>query len=552
MSAHIATKTGRVAAGGSLLVGGIAGALVLAPQAGAATTYTVTNTADSGAGSLRQAIDDANSNAGADIVVFDASATGTITLTTGHLEITDDVTITGLGTAASTISGNNTNRIFYIYNNAASLTVSISGLTMTDGNGGKVGGGAIANWGNNLTLTSVVLTGNSTTAEGGAVLSKTPLSGLGTTSSTEISDSEISGNTAGTYGGGITLYKVGDVTIMNSSISGNQSSSEGGGLNGIDVGNIAISDSTIQGNTGVQGGGGVYIYNAGDVTINSTTFDQNTATQGDGGGLYATTTDSFTVTNSTVSGNQGADGAGFFLGYNGDVLIANSTFANNVGGSTGRGGAVFSWGSNGDTRIMFSTLSGNSTYYGTVSLKNIGQNAAEITGTVISDNTTVGGTGAQAVDLDFAGTGTATVTDSLVMGAVGGNAPIDGGGNITGGVSAQLGALADNGGATFTMEPATGSPVIDAGPLTWTAFAGDGSDQRGGLFLRVSNGQSDMGALEVQPEPVPPTTSTSSTSTSSTSSTSTTLAPNDTTTTVVPDDTTTTVGTDPMVPTFTG
>jgi predicted outer membrane repeat protein/parallel beta-helix repeat protein len=548
MSAHLATKTGRVAAGGSLLVGGIAGALVLAPQAGAATTYTVTNTADSGAGSLRQAIADANNNAGADIVVFDASATGTITLTTGHLEISDDVTITGLGAAASTISGNSASRIFYIYNNAASLTVSISGLTMTDGNAlvppnvfpVASGGGAIFNRGNDLTLTSVVLTGNSTNGEGGAVLSRKPSSGLGATASLEIIDSEIIQNTASNNdGGGIALIDTGDLTITNSIISGNQTVSRGGGVYGKRVGNIAFSDSTIEGNSSSSSGGGVYIYNAGDVTIDSTTFDQNTATQGDGGGLYATSTDSFTVTNSTVSGNQGLDGAGFFLGFNGDVLIANSTFANNVGGSSGRGSAVFSWGSNSDTRIMFSTLSGNSTYYGTVSLKDIGQNAAEITGTVISDNTTVGGTGAQAVDLDFAGAGTATVTDSLVMGAVGGNAPIDGGGNITS-VSAQLGALADNGGATFTMEPATGSPVIDAGPLTWTAFAGDGSDQRGGLFLRVSNGQSDMGALEVQPEPVPPTTSTSSTSTSST------------TTTLAPNDTTTTVGTDPMVPAFTG
>ena len=105
----------------------------------------------------------------------------------------------------------------------------------------------------------------------------------------------------------------------------------------------------------------------------------------------------------------------------------------------------------------------------------------------------------------------------------------DGGGNVFG-VSAQLGALADNGGAAFTMEPTAGSPVIDAGPLTWTAFTGDGFDQRGGTFLRVSNGQSDMGALEVQSEPVPPTTTTTSGS----------------------GETTTTVGTDPMVPAFTG
>ncbi len=570
MSAHLATKTGRVAAGGSLLVGGIAGAWVLAPQAGAATTFHVTTTGDSGAGSLRQAIDDANNNAGADIVVFDASATGTITLTTGQLAISDDVTITGLGAVDSIISGNNASRIFYIYNNAASLTVSISGLTMTDGTDTSYGGGAIANWGNNLSITSSVLSGNVTSSQGGAILSAIPASGLGATASLEISDSEISGNTAGTYGGGIVLYKVGDVTITNSIISGNQSTNEGGGLNGIRVGNVAISDSTIQGNSGAEGGAGIYVYNAGDVSIDSTTFDQNTAAQGDGGGLYASSTNSFTMTNSTVSGNQALDGAGVQIGSNGDVLIANSTFANNVGSPTvGNGGALYSWRSTGDMRIMFSTFSGNSTNIGTVLLKNIGQNAAEITGSVISDNTTVTGTGAQAVDLQLAGTGTATVTNSLIMGAVGGNVPIDGGGIITGGVSAQLGALADNGGATFTMEPATGSPVIDAGPLTWTAFTGDGSDQRAGLYLRVYNGQSDMGALEVQPAPVPPTSSTSSTSTSSTSSSTstsstsstssststsstTTVAPNDTTTTVAPDDTTTTVGTDPMIPTFTG
>ena len=37
---------------------------------GAATTYTVTSTADSGAGTLRQAILDANANPGADTIAF--------------------------------------------------------------------------------------------------------------------------------------------------------------------------------------------------------------------------------------------------------------------------------------------------------------------------------------------------------------------------------------------------------------------------------------------------------------------------------------------------
>ena len=43
-------------------------------------TILVTNTADSGAGSLRQAIADANANAGTDAINFQAGLTGTITL----------------------------------------------------------------------------------------------------------------------------------------------------------------------------------------------------------------------------------------------------------------------------------------------------------------------------------------------------------------------------------------------------------------------------------------------------------------------------------------
>src|SRR5262245_40029629 len=42
------------------------------------TTFTVMNTLDSGAGSLRQAVIDANNAAGADTIAFDPSVTGTI------------------------------------------------------------------------------------------------------------------------------------------------------------------------------------------------------------------------------------------------------------------------------------------------------------------------------------------------------------------------------------------------------------------------------------------------------------------------------------------
>ncbi len=62
-----------------------------------ATTYTVTSTADSGAGTLRQAILDANANPGADTIAFNIVGSGvqTITPSTVLPSITDAVTIDG-------------------------------------------------------------------------------------------------------------------------------------------------------------------------------------------------------------------------------------------------------------------------------------------------------------------------------------------------------------------------------------------------------------------------------------------------------------------------
>src|SRR5262245_35735363 len=57
------------------------------------STFTVLNLADSGTGSLRQAILDANANPGTDAIDF--ATTGTIALTSGQLDISDSLTING-------------------------------------------------------------------------------------------------------------------------------------------------------------------------------------------------------------------------------------------------------------------------------------------------------------------------------------------------------------------------------------------------------------------------------------------------------------------------
>jgi len=64
--------------------------------ASAATTFLVTSTNDSGPGSLRQAILDANANAGSDLITFNiGSGLKTITLLSKLPGISDPVVIDG-------------------------------------------------------------------------------------------------------------------------------------------------------------------------------------------------------------------------------------------------------------------------------------------------------------------------------------------------------------------------------------------------------------------------------------------------------------------------
>src|SRR5436305_4164131 len=102
----------------------------MATQTGAAT-ITVTNTNDSGPGSLRQAIFNASSG---DTITFAPSVT-TVTLTSGELVIDKNLTITGPGANRLTVQRSPPNgppfRIFRI--SSSPVTVSISGITISQG-----------------------------------------------------------------------------------------------------------------------------------------------------------------------------------------------------------------------------------------------------------------------------------------------------------------------------------------------------------------------------------------------------------------------------------
>src|SRR5438067_11476723 len=97
-----------------------------------ADTITVTNTNDSGPGSLRQALADANDG---DIIGF--AVTGTIALTTGELLVAKNITISGSGAENLAVGGNAKNPVFHI---GSGETVTISDLTITNGSAGAGGG----------------------------------------------------------------------------------------------------------------------------------------------------------------------------------------------------------------------------------------------------------------------------------------------------------------------------------------------------------------------------------------------------------------------------
>src|SRR5262249_22074491 len=113
------------------------------------STWTVTSPADSGDGSLRAVIAEAQDG---DQIIFDHSLRGqTITLTSGQLAVIKSLDIEGLGADQLAVSGNHQSRVIDI---SGGVTVTIAGLTITDGLavGAPGTGGGILNTSSTLVL----------------------------------------------------------------------------------------------------------------------------------------------------------------------------------------------------------------------------------------------------------------------------------------------------------------------------------------------------------------------------------------------------------------
>ncbi|MBV9470547.1 MAG: lamin tail domain-containing protein, partial [Abitibacteriaceae bacterium] len=167
--------------------------------------------------SLREAIEFANAYPGAAPITFNLPSGSTILLTSQLPALFDSVIGPGANQLTVRRSSADGTPSFGIFQVAASKTLTISGLTISNGNAGY--GGGIYNAGN-LTLTACVLSGNH--ADRGGAIYSAPPSGDATLF---VRDCTFSGNTNGVgdpgfaYGGA--LFNYGTAVITNSTISGN-------------------------------------------------------------------------------------------------------------------------------------------------------------------------------------------------------------------------------------------------------------------------------------------------------------------------------------------
>ncbi len=216
-----------------------------------------------------------------------------------------------------TVSGQNLDQVFYI---AGVASASVSGLTITEGDGGA--GGGVQNFGT-LTLTDDIITGNTAEDFGGGVWSDGTATLIGDT---------VSGNTVFQFDGG-GLLNEGTMTLIDSTVSGNFAKhGDGGGL--YDGGTmLTLMNTTISSNHASYGGGG--LASEGDtVDLTNVTISGNSATTASsfvaGGGLLLFG-EMATLTNCTISGNSAPTGGGVYVA--GSLTLSNTIVAGNTNGS---------------------------------------------------------------------------------------------------------------------------------------------------------------------------------------------------------------------------
>ena len=295
-----------------------------------ATNFTVTNTNENGAGSLRSAINSAN---------FDASATpasphiidmtglsGSIVLDSALADIRNHIKLNGPSNNGLSIERSAASASFSILSvkpvGLSATTVELNNLVLTKGNS-LTGGGLYAE-NTNLTINNCRITKNEVNnGLGGGICTNN--------ANVTINRSTVDHNTnlAG-LGGGIYM-NFGSLFMNNCTVFGNRAAI-GGGLDKATIGTVVIKNCTFAYDTADDVAGGIYI-NLGSVEANNTIITGNVGSNGASavfGNL--TSTNGHNLVNNVLGMNFTGNTTGNVIGLPTNLVLSN-VLANN-GGAT--------------------------------------------------------------------------------------------------------------------------------------------------------------------------------------------------------------------------
>ena len=199
----------------------------------------VTNTDNDGCGSLRHAVESAQSG---DTVRFDPLLDGDTIMLLTQIVIDTHIVILGNGKFNTLVDGMANSRIFEVMDGDSA---TCSGMTLQ--NGYADSGGAILN-GGHLQLEQCYLVWNRALTDGGAILNNNNLT---------ISRSCFAANSASHSDGGA-IYNNDSLSIVNSLLSGNNTDDDGGALFNNTAAYVSLLNTTFSGNYSYYGGA---IYN---------------------------------------------------------------------------------------------------------------------------------------------------------------------------------------------------------------------------------------------------------------------------------------------------
>jgi hypothetical protein len=446
--------------------------LILITTSRAADFIVVTNS-DSGPGSLRQAILDANAAAGGKITF---SNVGPLIIISNQLPtLTNQIQIVGPGPDHLSVQGPR------IFTNAADNLAVISGLQITNS------ANAIANVGTLILSNCTIVNGRSGSPDVPSYLAP----GIYNSGTIMASFCSLSGNYTFYDKDGTAIHNAGTMNLASCTIT-NNGISRGVGAGIFNSGNLTADYCTIAGNGASDGSAGGIFNLSGSVILRNCSVNYNGAFEA--GGIQNEAW--LAMTNCTLAGNHAgySDGAqrGGGLFNNGFIALENTTVSGNSATPAGIGAGIWN---DGVIVLLNATIASN--HIGGSDCYDPSSGAGIYnSGVVRSRNSIIAANFSNlpcAVQgLDFAGN-LESLGHNLIQNASGWTNVGVGTGDIVG-VDPTIGPLQDNGGPTWTHALFPGSPAIDAGDSTqWYAPT---EDQRG--VPRPQGLGVDIGAFEFQ------------------------------------------------------